>query len=81
MPVAHCKGGLDTNVAENLPETLALPVSKLRSLSSLKNGTILADRVPAGNPRGRDSPPTSLSAMYPKCTLLYKQQCNKFVCL
>lgn len=83
MPVAHCKRGLDIpyHLAENLPETLALPMSKLRSLSSLKCGTVFEDRVPAGNPCGRDSPTTSLSAVYLSWTLLYDQQCNVFVCL
>lgn len=83
MPVAHCKRGLDIpyHLAENLPKTLALPLSKLTSLSNPKNSTVFADRVPAGNPCGRDTLTTSLSTVYPSCTLLYDQQCNKFVCL
>lgn len=79
MPVAHCKRGLDIpyHLAENLPETLALPLSK----SNLKNSTVFAARVSVGNSCGRDSPTTSLRDVYPSCTLLYDQQCNKFVCL
>lgn len=67
MLVAHYKRGLDIPyyLAENLPETLALPLSKLRSLSSLKNSTGFADTVPAENPCGRDSPTTSLRDVYP----------------